>query len=76
MLEKAKAALQYCAYASDHNLQNGGKTWKCLLIPHSEVLPNMSFGYLARKRQFANQEEVLCHSRVCLRSRRLMSYEY
>lgn len=54
VLEKVKAALQYCAYASDHNLQNGGKAWKYLLIPHSEVLPNMSFGYLAEKRAFKN----------------------
>ncbi len=51
VLEKAKAAQQYCAYASEHNLQNGGKAWKYLLIPHSEVLPNMSFGYLAGKRE-------------------------
>lgn len=51
VMEKAKAALQYCAYASEHNLQNGGKAWKYLLIPHSEVLPNMSFGYLAGKRE-------------------------
>lgn len=50
VLEKAKAALQYCAYASEHNQQHGGKAWKYLLIPHSEVLPNMSFGYLASKR--------------------------
>jgi type III restriction enzyme len=53
VLEKAKAALQYCAYASEHNLQNGGKAWKYLMIPHSEVLPNMSFGYLAGKREIA-----------------------
>ncbi len=52
VLEKAKAALQYCAYASEHNLQNDGKAWKYLLIPHSEVLPNMSFGYLAGKREY------------------------
>lgn len=59
VLEKAKAALQYCAYASEHNLQNGGKAWKYLLIPHSEVLPNMSFGYLAGKRQVSmNQEKA------------------
>jgi len=49
--EKKKAALQYCKYASEHNVKNGGKIWKYLLIPHSEVLPNMSFSYLAAKRE-------------------------
>ena len=49
--EKARAALQYCKHASEHNRQNGGKTWKYLLIPHSEVLPNMSLSYLAAKRE-------------------------
>ena len=48
--EKTKAALQYCKYASEYNRKNGGKTWKYLLIPHSEVLPNMSLAYLAAKR--------------------------
>lgn len=52
VLEKAKAAVQYCKHATEHNLNNGGKEWKYLLIPHSEVLPNMSFGYLAGKRIF------------------------
>jgi len=52
VLEKARAALQYCKYASEHNGKNGGKIWKYLLIPHSEVLPNMSLGYLAAKRAF------------------------
>ena len=52
VLEKAKAAFQYCKHASEHNLKNGGKHWKYILIPHSEVLPNMSLGYLAAKREF------------------------
>ncbi|MHC1698979.1 MAG: DEAD/DEAH box helicase [Geobacteraceae bacterium] len=52
VLDKAKAAVQYCKHATDHNLKNGGKEWKYLLIPHSEVLPNMSLGYLAGKRVF------------------------
>jgi len=55
VLEKAKAAVQYCKHATDHNLQNGGKEWKYLLIPHSEVLPNMSLGYLAGKREFVGE---------------------
>ena len=50
--EKARAALQYCKYASEHTRKNGGKPWKYLLIPHSEVLPNMSLAYLAEKWEF------------------------
>lgn len=50
--EKARAALQYCKYASEHTRKHGGKPWKYLLIPHTEVLPNMSLAYLAGKREF------------------------
>lgn len=50
--EKAKAALQYCKYASEYTVQHGGKPWKYLLIPHNEVVPNMSFEYLAKKHEF------------------------
>ena len=52
VLEKAKAALQYCRHASEYNLNNAGKTWKYLLIPHNEVLLNSSFAYLAGSREF------------------------
>jgi hypothetical protein len=31
--------------------KDGGKEWKYLLIPHSEVQLNSSFGYLAVKRK-------------------------
>lgn len=51
--EKARAALKYCQYASEHTQENGGKRWKYLLIPHSEVLPNMSLVYFAAKREFS-----------------------
>jgi type III restriction enzyme len=51
VLEKAKAAVQYCKHATDHNMQHGGKEWKYLLIPHGEVQLNSSFGYLAGKRE-------------------------
>lgn len=53
VLEKAKAALQYCRHASEYNLKNGGKTWKYLLIPHNEVLLNSSFAWLAGSREFS-----------------------
>ncbi|MFA5180798.1 MAG: DEAD/DEAH box helicase family protein [Syntrophales bacterium] len=51
--EKARAALEYCKHASEHTQKNGGKPWRYLLIPHTEVLPNMSLAYLAEKREFA-----------------------
>ena len=49
VLEKAKAAIQYCKYATEHNRKIGAKDWKYLLIPHSEVQLNSSFGYLSGK---------------------------
>jgi len=50
VVEKAKAALQYCLHASEYNLKNYGKPWKYLLIPHNEIQLNSSFGYLAGRR--------------------------
>ncbi len=44
--KKAKAALEYCRNASEHNLQNSGKEWKYLLIPHDGLAQNSSFDRL------------------------------
>src|SRR3989338_330957 len=46
--EKSTAALQYCNHASEFTIQNGGKPWKYVLIPHNAVQTNMSFEHLAR----------------------------
>ncbi len=46
--EKAKAALQYCKYATDYTSQNNGKPWIYVLIPHNVVLLNMSFESLVK----------------------------
>ncbi len=46
--EKTQAALQYCKYATEFTMQNGGKQWKYILIPHNMVQVNMSFNYLVR----------------------------
>ena len=35
--EKANAAIKWCEYATKHELQNGGKPWLYLLIPHDAV---------------------------------------
>jgi len=47
--EKAKAALEYCKYASDYTEKNGGKPWKYLLIPHNEVSISYSFSFFVSK---------------------------
>jgi len=46
--EKAKAALQYCQYATEFTTQNNGKSWEYILIPHNVVLLNMSFEHLIK----------------------------
>ena len=43
---KAKAALEYCLNATAFNIQNEGKPWKYVLIPHSVVKLNMSLDFL------------------------------
>jgi type III restriction enzyme len=56
VLEKARAAVQYCMVASSHNLKYGGNAWKYLLIPHCEVLPNMSLRQLVAKWEFTEKD--------------------
>ena len=46
---KASAAKLWCQYASEHALKNGGKAWKYLLIPDSEVLSNAILDALTSK---------------------------
>jgi len=43
VLEKAKAAIKYCNYATEYTAVNGGKPWKYALIPHDKVAKNGSF---------------------------------
>lgn len=47
--EKAEAGKKYCEAATTFNLANGGKQWVYVLIPHSNVVLNMSFGGLCNK---------------------------
>lgn len=42
---KAVAALKYCNYATAYTTKNGGKPWKYLLVPHTEVSTTNSFGW-------------------------------
>ena len=50
VLEKAKAAEEYCKAASEWNDQNQGKPWIYVLISHDEVRLNSSFKYLVENR--------------------------
>lgn len=40
--EKARAVIEWCKHASEHERENGGKPWSYLLIPHSDVRENMT----------------------------------
>ena len=50
--EKAQAALEYCKYATDFTIPNGGKPWKYVLIPHNAVMVNMSFDTLVKSNEY------------------------
>jgi len=47
--DKARAAIEYCKYASEYTSANEGKPWKYVLIPHNAVQTNMSFKYLVNQ---------------------------
>jgi len=53
--EKAKAALEYCKNAMEYNLENGGKPWNYVLIPHDAVVLNMGFETLMRQYEQRNK---------------------
>jgi len=42
VLKKAKAAREWCAQASKHALEHGGRPWRYALVSHDEVLSNRS----------------------------------
>ncbi|MEI6071215.1 MAG: DEAD/DEAH box helicase family protein [Verrucomicrobiae bacterium] len=47
VVAKKDSAVRWCRHASDHAVQNGGKPWKYLLIPHDAIAENMSIKGLA-----------------------------
>lgn len=49
--QKAQVARQWCNYANQHAAENGGKTWRYLLIPHDEVTHNASLHGLQNRFQ-------------------------
>lgn len=58
VLEKAKAALHYCSYASKFAKDNGKKEWRYILIPHEAVQFNMSFEVLSNQFEVKQEEAV------------------
>ena len=46
VIQKADAAKTYCKYATEHNLEHGGKPWYYLLIPHDDINTSTSLNYL------------------------------
>jgi len=49
VLAKKAAAEKYCKYASEFTMQNGGKVWRYLLVPHNEITRTISLSYLISK---------------------------
>lgn len=46
---KKNAAEEFCRYASEFTIENGGKPWRYILLPHNEVDRTFSFEYLIAK---------------------------
>jgi type III restriction enzyme len=49
VLAKADAAATWCSHATAHANENGGKPWRYLLIPHDQILDQMTLGGLAAR---------------------------
>ncbi|MED4256710.1 DEAD/DEAH box helicase family protein [Priestia megaterium] len=52
--EKARAVLNWCNHANEHEKQHGGKKWVYMIVPHDEVNENMTIeglksNYLLKK---------------------------
>ena len=58
VIEKAKAAREYCKAVSEWNAENEGKPWTYVLISHDEVRLNSSFKYLIDNRVQYEQMEM------------------
>lgn len=49
VLAKKEAAVKWCANASDHARTCGGKPWRYVLIPHNEIVENMTLEALTAR---------------------------
>jgi type III restriction enzyme len=47
--QKAAAAVKWCELATRHELENDGKPWQYILIPHDAIQPSATLdGLVAR----------------------------
>lgn len=46
VLMKKTAACEYCRHATEYTMENGGKPWKYVLLPHDIVERSASFAFL------------------------------
>jgi len=53
VLGKAQAAVAWCTYANQHAIENNGKPWQYLLIPHDQIQDQMTLAGLAARYQFS-----------------------
>lgn len=44
---KARAAATWCAHATTHATEGGGKSWRYLLLPHDQIRDQMTLAGLA-----------------------------
>jgi type III restriction enzyme len=49
VIAKKEAAIKWCANASDHAANYGGKPWRYLLVPHDEIAGNITLAGLAAR---------------------------
>lgn len=49
---KKDAAVQWCGHATRHTMNNSGKPWQYLLIPHDVITANMTLAGLASQFRF------------------------
>ena len=42
-LDKARAAAEWCRYATEHERKHSGKSWSYMLIPHDAIADNKTF---------------------------------
>lgn len=57
VLAKARAAATWCKHATTHELENGGKPWRYLLIPQEAVADHMTLNGLAKQFTFTASEK-------------------
>ncbi len=46
VVDKAKAAVEWCKYATEHQKEYGGKPWSYVLIPHDVISDNKTLSGL------------------------------